>query len=200
MAERKTFGEIVDLHKKFQEVNPAAFGNTTVEEFSQQAQEFGGGDDYSAGLDDTLLKRGSLVVDKALDATGVREAGKSAFGSLGKAIGFEEVGKQVGEELPRQAGQTAIAGIGTSMLLAPEPVSSVIGAGLLGLSGLGFFSKTKEQGGSTGEALIDTALGVGAPAIGRAARGAAGQFMSSRVGGKVAKSKLTGEILKDEGG
>lgn len=191
-----TFREVQDYKSYMEEKRPDKYSNMSIGEFSQRMQKVDRKRDWGVGFDPSLSKKFGAAKDRFWEATGAQDLGEKVMGKVGEAIGYEDVGKQVGKNLASGIADTGVAGLGTSMLLAPEFVSSVVGAGLLGLSYFSGYGQSKQEGATGFQAFIDGALTAGTPAIGRGARQAATSFLKPRLG-NIAKDKVTGETLKN---
>lgn len=71
--------------------------------WAQQMAGDTGSDLYSAGLNDNWIKRGSVGIDRLLEATGLPEVGSNFGRSFGDVFGMGEQGAQIGQNLPRMA-------------------------------------------------------------------------------------------------
>lgn len=171
-----TFAEVLETHRNLAGRDPFYKG-MTLPEFSRFANEQLGTDAYSAGVNDSQIKRVSATLDRwlkpASDVTGA--AGEWVTKQFTDNPRYQEMGRGIGESLPRGLGETAAAvgGIGAVM----SGAAPILG-GALALTGLGSsFAGGYEKTGSPAVGAVQaTALGL-LPAF-------------SKVGGAVGRAAL----------
>lgn len=165
-----------------------------LREWSAKANELTGTTNFSAGLDDSWIKRYSVKLDQALRTTGVPQATGEFFGGIGSMFGVPEAGRTMGEGLPRLALETA----GLIPMMVGGPVAAPVGAALFGLGTLSGMSKTYTETGSPAAALVGGVTQVAVPTLGGKAGGyLAGKFITRKMSSEAMRKaiELPAEIL-----
>ena len=188
------YGAVSDLYKT---LGGHDLGFSTLPEFAKGLNEVTGTQDYDSGLQDNFVKQASHGLDKALRPVG-KVAG-SVMGTVAGMFGQEEIGRQVGEGLPRMAVNMAplmipYAGIPIAAALAGSQTytdTGSVGAGLVSagtmavLPGAGKFGAQmglKAFGAPLAEGAVKKGLEFGGHKAGDLVR----EYMAQTVGQKVA--------------
>lgn len=169
-----TYRDVLDLFDAQKGTN----GYQSLPEFAQSLNEMTGSQNFDAGLKDSVIKRASIGLDRAIESTGAPDALADFFGTIGSAVGFENAGREAGRALPR-----GVVNFLPALAAAPFTGGGSVAAGLLGAgstaasAGL-IGADTYTQTGSPTAALLSAAA---LPVAGIAAR-AGGQLALKAIG------------------
>lgn len=149
----------------------------SLPEWAQKMQSDTGSDLYAAGLNDNLIKQASVGIDKALEFTGLPDAGGYLGRMAATPFGMGDQGEEIGHGLPRMA-----------VNLAPLAIGGPLGLGLTGaLSGAETYTAT----GSPAVGLLSGITNAALPAIaGRAEQGTLAFLRSQGVKSGIAEALL----------
>lgn len=142
-------------------------GATTLDlpEWSRQMDNSTNTDFYGAGLNDNILKRANVGIDRLIEMTGLPDLTESIGRDVGGWVGNAQAGADIGRSLPRQA-------VNFAPMLIP---GAGWGAGLLRLGAMGALAgaDTYTQTGSPAAGLLSAATNIAMPAVAGAAERAA---------------------------
>lgn len=172
--QRIEFNKIKELHKAAQSM-PGSFAGMDLPTFSAAMQEKLPDFDFSQGQQpDNFVGSYSRGVDRLLAATGLPALGAEAIGAVGSGVDslignteqrFENVGRGVGESLPRGLAQVGTL-IGGAALTATG-VGAPAGAALMAAGAADAGAKGYADTGSVKQGLISAALTRAAPGLGQ---------------------------------
>lgn len=168
-----------DVSDVYDTLKSAGVDVGSIPELSARLNEASGTQDYSAGLSDNFIKRGSVGLDRLLEATGLPTLTGELGRAVGGLVGAPDVGESIGHGLPRGAVNWLPA------LAGPWGL-----AGVAALSGAESYTQT----GSPAAGLIGAATNALMPGVAGLGERAALRAMGTRyLEGKLL-NPLTGEI------
>lgn len=179
-----TYRQVKDLYDVLQSSGAVT---KSLPEWSDEMNQSTGTDLYGEGLHDNFVKRGSVGIDKLLEATGLPDLTGSFGRSVGEAVGAPDAGESIGHGLPRMA-------LNFLPVVAAEALSGGAATPLLaagGLFGTGALSgaETYTQTGSPAAGLLSGATAAALPyATGRIEQGILGKLGARKVSGPLANS------------
>lgn len=77
--------------------------SSSLPEWSTEMNALSQSDLYSQGLNDNFIKRGSVGIDRLLEATGLPNVTGEFGAGVGSLVGNEQAGREIGRGLPRMA-------------------------------------------------------------------------------------------------
>lgn len=165
------YGQITAMHSRAQQSNPA-LGNLSLRDFAKlgnyvtQSEQFAAADTnpLMMGLNDL-----SSLINFGLEESGASGVGADMGGWMGRQLGNEQLGRDIGFDLPRGLLNTV-----PLLVAAPLAAAGVAGAGIAGLAGTAAMTGMDvfERTGSPARAGLAGAAGAAMPyAIGRMSAG-----------------------------
>src|SRR5688572_24727763 len=181
-----TYRQVKDLYDRL-----ASSGATTVSlpEWSERMNALTGTDLYTSGQNDNLIKRSSVVIDRALESVPGLMEGSRAFGrQAGALVGNAQAGEEIGATLPRMT-------VNALPYLTP---------------GVGWGAAAARLGGAALLSGADTYTQTGSPASGVVSGAMAAvlpkgtdlieQAILKRIGGRLVQGPITTEVAQDASG
>lgn len=170
----------------YDQLHSAGVVTKSLPDWSTEMNQLSESDLYGAGLHDNLIKRASVGIDRALEATGIPQAGAAVGGDIGATLGDRAAGERVGQGLGRGA-------VNFLPLLIPG-LGEVQAANLarLGATGLLSGAQTYTETGSPAAGVLSGATAVAMPGV----AGAAEKAVLNRMGGQVLEGPITGALGK----
>lgn len=189
-----SFDEIKALHEKAKS-DGAEIGNLDLAGFSQFMQQGDQQNDWSSGhLPDNMAGSVSRGIDSFFEATQLPQIAGNITGGIGSGVDslagrddqhYENIGRSVGEGLPRMAADVGMFMGGAALTGASGGLAAPVGLGLMGASVADAGLKGYADSGSVGQGVTSAALMGLAPGI-----GSVGQKMGLSVLGKIAPKAL----------
>lgn len=176
MPQALTYRQVRDLYDNLKD---AGIVTQSLPDWSSEMNRITQSDVYGAGGNDNFIKRFNVGLDRLIEKTGAPEVGGAFGAAVGDLFGKEQLGREVGETMPRMA-------VDFMSMLLPGGAPVRLGA-LAAMSG----SNTYTQTGSPGAGVATGALMAALPWV----TGKAEQAILSKIGAE----KVVGDALTKKG-
>jgi hypothetical protein len=169
------YRKVSDLYEKLRESGAT---QATLPDWSHQMNQELGTDLFDEGVNDNIIKRTSVGIDRLLESTGLPHETAKLGADFGELLGNREAGRVIGEKIPRSL-------VNFAPMLATRNVGGLLA--MAGLSGTETYTET----GSPAAGLVSAATAAAMPKVAELGE----QEVLKRFGGKL----LTGPLANKEG-
>jgi hypothetical protein len=169
------YRKVSDLYEKLRESGAT---QASLPDWSHQMNQELGTDLFDEGVNDNIIKRTSVGIDRLLESTGLPHETAKLGADFGELLGNREAGRVIGEKIPRSL-------VNFAPMLATRNVGGLLA--MAGLSGTETYTET----GSPAAGLVSAATAAAMPKVAELGE----QAVLKRFGGKL----LTGPLANKEG-